>query len=47
MGLFSAISWGVNSAILNAPIGTANKELDELMVIKSIKFQVAKSPIRE
>jgi hypothetical protein len=36
MGLFSAISWGVNSEILNTPVGTANKELDELVFIRYV-----------
>jgi hypothetical protein len=36
MELFLAISFGENSEILNAPIGTPNKELNELVFIKSI-----------
>jgi hypothetical protein len=34
MGLFSVISWGVNSEILNTPVGTVNKEFDEFVFIK-------------
>jgi hypothetical protein len=35
MGLFSVISWGV-SEILNTPVGTVNKELDELVFIRYV-----------